>query len=62
VSSEKRCIDCDAPITDEARALNASELWCVPCEKARRARISASMAEITASFPTQQEVPNHAAD
>lgn len=48
--SEKRCIDCDAPITDEARALNASELWCVKCEKERRARISASMAEISVGF------------
>jgi len=50
VSGEKRCIDCGVEITDEARELNASELWCVRCEKARRARINSAMAEITSSF------------
>jgi len=50
MSQEKHCIDCGAPITDEARALNQSELWCVPCEKARRKRITDSMAKITANF------------
>jgi hypothetical protein len=48
--SGKRCIDCEVPITDEARKLNQPELWCVTCERARRDRISASMEEITRSF------------
>lgn len=50
MQNEKRCIDCGAAITEEARELNSSELWCVQHEEARRARITASMAEITASF------------
>jgi hypothetical protein len=46
----KRCIDCGAPISADARKLNPSELWCVEHEAERRRRITASMADITASF------------
>ena len=50
MSNETRCIDCGALITDEARELNPSELWCVPCEQERRERITKSMAAITKGF------------
>jgi hypothetical protein len=44
------CIDCATPITEEALKLNQTGLWCVDCEYARRARITASTAEVTKSF------------
>lgn len=50
MSERKHCIDCPNPITDEARRLNQSELWCVACEKKRRKRLTKEFHAITESF------------
>jgi len=57
IVAEKRCIghgvregNCERIITAEALHLNASGLWCVECEEARRKHISAQFAAIKESL------------
>ncbi len=56
LQDERRCIDCGAAITDEARKLNPSELWCVEHEEARRERITNSFADIRGFFTDDDPV------
>lgn len=59
MTTEKRCIDCNATITPKALALNESGLWCVRCEKARRKRIDKQMAAITKRFERAAQGEQH---